>query len=261
MSTLDQRASLGTTAGLAPGEQTAGPQVANHEGDTRIRAVTFNVRHGLGLDGHQDLERTAQVLRELAPDIAGLQEVEEGAERSGGIDQAAWLADALGMRFASGPARGRRPHERVALLSRFPIISMDARWFWDGGDHGERRGAVVAEVATPAGPLRCAVAHLSTRPRERARERRFLAAMIASLPGPALLFIDANSARLAPLGRVADLRPPPGRPLATFPAERPSKPVDWILARVPARHLGPAWTPEHGISSDHLPLLVVVGLC
>src|SRR5262249_22502428 len=102
MSMLDQRASLGTTAGLAPAEQMAVPQVTNYEGDTRIRAVTFNVCHGLGLDGHQDLERTAQVLRELAPDIAGLQEVEEGAERSGGIDQAAWLADALGMRFASG---------------------------------------------------------------------------------------------------------------------------------------------------------------
>lgn len=227
----------------------------------RIRVVTFNVRHGLGLDGRQDLERTARVLRELAPDIAGLQEVDEGAERSGGIDQAAWLAGALGLRFASAAARGRRAHERVALLSRHPISGAEARWFWDGGCRGEPRGAVVAEVATSAGPVRCAVAHLSTRPLERARERRALAAMIASLPGPALLFLDANSARLAPLGRAAGLRPPPGRPPATFPAERPSEPVDWVLARPPARHLEPACTPARGVSSDHLPLLAVLGWC
>jgi endonuclease/exonuclease/phosphatase family metal-dependent hydrolase len=227
----------------------------------RIRVLTFNIRHGLGLDGRQDLERTARVLRELAPDIAGLQEVDEDAERSGGIDQAAWLAGALGVRFASAPARGRRAHERVALLSRHPIGGAEVRWFWDGGGRGEPRGAVVAEVATTAGPVRCAVAHLSTRPVERARERRALAAMMASLPGPALLFLDANSAHLAPLERAAGLRPPPGRPPATFPAERPSKPVDWVLAREPARHLEPAWTPERETSSDHLPLLAVVGWC
>jgi endonuclease/exonuclease/phosphatase family metal-dependent hydrolase len=226
-----------------------------------IRAVTFNIRHGLGLDGRQDLERTALALRMLAPDIAGLQELDEGADRSGGVDQAAWLAGALGVQFASAPARGRRSHERVALLSRHPISGSEACWFWDGGRGGEPRGAIVAEVATAAGPVTCAVAHLSTRPSRRVRERRALAAMMAPLPGPALLFLDANSARLAPLGRAAELRRPPGRPPATFPAERPSRPVDWVLARRPARHLGPAWTPPRGISSDHLPLLAVVAWC
>jgi endonuclease/exonuclease/phosphatase family metal-dependent hydrolase len=224
-----------------------------------IRAVTFNTRHGLGLDGRQDLERTARVLRELSPDVAGLQELDDGAERSGGIDQVGWLAGALGLQFVSAPARGRRAHERVALLSRHPISYWEARWFWDGGGQGEPRGAVVAEVDTAAGALHCVVAHLSTRPLQRARERRALAAMIASLPGPALLFIDANGSRLAPLGRAAELRRPPGRPPPTFPAERPSRAVDWILARMPARHLGPAWTPPCGTSSDHLPLLVDVG--
>jgi endonuclease/exonuclease/phosphatase family metal-dependent hydrolase len=224
-----------------------------------IRAVTFNIRHGLGLDGRQDLERTTRVLRELSPDVAGLQELDDGAERSGGIDQAGWLAGALGLRFVSAPARGRRAHERVALLSRHPISYWEARWFWDGGGQGEPRGAVVAEVDTAAGALRCVVAHLSTRAVQRARERRALAAMIASPPGPALLFIDANGSRLAPLGRAAEFRRPPGRPPPTFPAERPSRAVDWILARMPARHLGPAWTPPCGTSSDHLPLLVEVG--
>jgi endonuclease/exonuclease/phosphatase family metal-dependent hydrolase len=221
--------------------------------------VTFNIRHGLGLDGRQDLERTARVLRDLTPDIAGLQELDDGAERSGGIDQAAWLAGVLGVHFVSAPARGRRAHERVALLSRHPISSAEGRWFWDGGSRGEPRGAVVAVVASAAGPVSCAVAHLSTRPLERARERRALAAMLASLPGAALLFLDANSTRLAPLRRGADLHPPPGRPPATFPAERPRKPVDWVLARAPARHLEPAWTPAHGTCSDHLPLLATVG--
>jgi endonuclease/exonuclease/phosphatase family metal-dependent hydrolase len=259
---------MGTGTGPTPAGHMVAGSVADPEADrataptvARIRAVTFNIRHGLGLDGRQDLERTARVLRALAPDIAGLQEVDQGAERSGGIDQAAWLAGALGVRFASAPARGRRAHERVVLLSRHPIGGVEARWFWHGGGRGEPRGAVVADVVTTAGPVRCAVAHLSTRRLERARERRGLAAMMASLPGPALLFLDANGARLAPLERAAGLRPPPGRPPATFPAGRPSKPVDWVLACEPARHLEPAWTPERGTSSDHLPLLAVVGWC
>jgi endonuclease/exonuclease/phosphatase family metal-dependent hydrolase len=259
---------MGMVTGPTPAGHMVVGSVADPEADRataptvpRIRVVTFNIRHGLGLDGRQDLKRTARVLRALAADIAGLQEVDQGAERSGGIDQAAWLAGALGMWFASAPARGRRAHQRVALLSRHPIGGVEVRWFWDGGGRGEPRGAVVAEVVTTAGPVRCAVAHLSTRPVERARERRALAVMIASLPGPALLFLDANSARLAPLGRAAGLRPPPGRPPATFPAGRPSKPVDWVLACEPARHLEPAWTPERETSSDHLPLLAVVGWC
>ena len=226
-------------------------------GEVTLRAVTFNARHGVGLDGRQDLSRTAAVLRRLAPDIAGLQELDEGARRSGGIDQAVWLGRELGMHVASAPARGRRPHERVAVLSLHPLVDARTVWFWNGGRRGERRGAVVADVAIRAHRVRCAVAHLSTRPWERIHERRALAAMVAQPPGPLIVFLDANGPCLQPLQRKG-LRRPPGPAPATFPAGHPAQPVDWVLARAPARHLSRAWAPCSQ-ASDHLPVLTIVG--
>jgi endonuclease/exonuclease/phosphatase family metal-dependent hydrolase len=223
-----------------------------------LRAVTFNARHGVGVDGQLDLDRTAALLTRLAPDVAGLQELDDGAERSGRIDQAVWLGRALGMQVASGPARGRRPHERVALLSPHPLSGARTVWFWDGGRLGEPRAALLAEVNAPAGHLCCVVAHLSTRRWERAAERRSLARTVTGLPGPVLAFLDANGSRLGPLRRVAGLHPPPGRAPASFPAEQPRKPVDWVLARAPARHLSRASAPA-GWASDHLPVLALVG--
>lgn len=223
-----------------------------------VRAVTFNARHGVGVDSRLDLERTAALLARLRPDVAGVQELDDDAERSGRINQAIWLGRALGMQVASGPARGRRPHERVALLSAHPVRGARTVWFWDGGRRGEPRAALLAEIDGPAGRLHCVVAHLSTRRRERARERRALARTIRELPGPVLALLDANGSRLGPLRRVARLRPPPGRAPASFPAEQPRKPVDWVLVRAPAQHLSRAWAPED-VASDHLPVVALVG--
>jgi endonuclease/exonuclease/phosphatase family metal-dependent hydrolase len=227
-------------------------------GEVTLRAVTFNARHGLGLDGCQDLSRTAALLRWLAPDLAGLQELDEGSGRSGGIDQAAWLGRELGMHVATAPARGRRPHERVAVLSVHPIAEVRAVWFWNGGRRGEPRGAVVADVAIRTHRVRCTVAHLSTRPWQRVRERRALATMIAQLDGPLIAFLDANGTHLEPLRRTAALRRPPGPAPATFPASHPAAATDWVLTRAPIRHLSQAWAPPSQVS-DHLPVLVTVG--
>jgi endonuclease/exonuclease/phosphatase family metal-dependent hydrolase len=244
-------------AAVQPAGTVAGPDVPATAAVT-LRAVTFNVRHGLGLDGAQELARVAEVLERLGPDLAGLQELDEGADRSGRLDQARWLADRLGMQVAVAPARGRRPTERVALLARAPIQEAGAVWFWDGGRRGERRGAVLARVALASGPLTCAVAHLSTRRRERRHELRALAATLARVDGPVVALIDANTPRVRPLTS-AGLRPPPGRPPATFPADQPRLPVDWILARPPVRHLAQATAPTCR-ASDHRPLLALLGL-
>ncbi|HKO83152.1 MAG TPA: hypothetical protein VJ140_01045, partial [Actinomycetota bacterium] len=81
---------------------------------------------------------------------------------------------------------------------------------------------------------------------------------VRELPGPVLALLDANGSRLGPLRRVARLRPPPGRAPASFPAEQPRKPVDWVLVRAPAQHLSRAWAPED-VASDHLPVVALVG--
>ena len=57
----------------------------------RIRVVSYNIKHGRGNDNVVDLDRTAAVLRRLRPDIVGLQEVDNQAQRSGSVPQAEHL--------------------------------------------------------------------------------------------------------------------------------------------------------------------------
>ncbi|MBR9988488.1 MAG: endonuclease/exonuclease/phosphatase family protein, partial [Gemmatimonadetes bacterium] len=67
-----------------------------------LSVVSYNIRHGRGMDDQVDLERIAAVLRRLDPDVVALQEVDEGVDRSGGVDQTERLGDLLGMHHAFG---------------------------------------------------------------------------------------------------------------------------------------------------------------
>ncbi|SIT84602.1 endonuclease/exonuclease/phosphatase family protein [Edaphobacillus lindanitolerans] len=113
----------------------AGNPIRQHYREDRnrpdtVRVMSFNMAHGMGMDGHVDLTRTAEVIRASGADIIGLQEVDSHfSERSGFEDQAARLADMLGMHFGFGanlveaPAYPGMPHGKYgnAVLSRYPI--------------------------------------------------------------------------------------------------------------------------------------------
>jgi len=65
-----------------------------------VRLATFNIKHA----ERGGLDRLVDVLRQAHPDIAGLQEVDVGCERSGRVDQPAGLGTALGMASCFAPA-------------------------------------------------------------------------------------------------------------------------------------------------------------
>lgn len=62
-----------------------------------LRVLTYNIHHGEGTDGVLDLERIAGVIKGASPDLVALQEVDVGAERTGGVDQAGELGRLTGM--------------------------------------------------------------------------------------------------------------------------------------------------------------------
>ncbi len=62
-----------------------------------IRVLSYNIRHGEGMDGQVDLARIAAVIRSARPDLVSLQEVDVGTERTNRIDQVATLARLTGM--------------------------------------------------------------------------------------------------------------------------------------------------------------------
>nr|MCS5617336.1 endonuclease/exonuclease/phosphatase family protein [Pirellulales bacterium] len=87
-----------------------------------LRVVSFNIRHGVGMDGRLDLDRTAAVLRRLESDLVAIQEVDENCRRSGGVDQAAALGKALGMEHRFGEFMDHDGGRYgLAVLSRLPI--------------------------------------------------------------------------------------------------------------------------------------------
>jgi len=62
-----------------------------------LTMLTYNIRHGAGMDLTMNLERQAAIIKACQADVVGLQEVDSVTGRSGRIDEAAWLARECGM--------------------------------------------------------------------------------------------------------------------------------------------------------------------
>ena len=62
-----------------------------------LKLLTYNIKHGRGMDGEVNLIRIAKVIRSLSPDLVALQEVDLNCTRSGSVDLHAELGAMLGM--------------------------------------------------------------------------------------------------------------------------------------------------------------------
>ena len=225
-----------------------------------MRLATFNLLHGRSLtDGRVVPERLAEAARALDADVLGLQEVDRGQARSGGVDQTEQVARATGAehwRFVpaitgtpGGTWRGStdeddegEPAYGVGVVSRWPVSSWQvvrlpaARvrapvllpgtrrvlWLQD-----EPRVGVVAVVQTPRGPVTVGTTHLSFVPGRNGAQLRTLTAAMAQLPGPRVLLGDFNLP--GPLPRLLTR----WRALArtpTYPAPEPKVQLDHVLA-------------------------------
>jgi len=69
-----------------------------------LRIMTYNIRHGAGMDDVIDLDRQAAVIRDATPDLVGLQEVDSCVKRSSYVPQAAVLGEKTGLYATFGGA-------------------------------------------------------------------------------------------------------------------------------------------------------------
>jgi endonuclease/exonuclease/phosphatase family metal-dependent hydrolase len=125
----------------------------------RLRVLTLNIWNRQG-PWERRLELIRAGVRELEPDVIGLQEVIQ----VGDATQAHEIAAQLGYHAAFGSAReyGGGVHFGNAVLSRWPILA--SRVFALPGTTGdEHRSLLVAELDTPHGKLPFFVTHLSWR--------------------------------------------------------------------------------------------------
>ena len=168
-----------------------------------LRIVTYNIKHGRGMDDKVDLERTAGVLRPLRPDFVGLQEVDDRATRSGSVPEAERLGQMLGMEHAFGKFMDfQGGGYGLAVLSRFPIVRSSSLRLPEGN---EPRVALVAEVRLPDETMMAVVnVHFDWVQDDRFRfaQAEVLAKFLDTLTMSYVLLGDFNDVRR--------LRPPPG---------------------------------------------------
>jgi hypothetical protein len=153
------RPSVVREMGLSQLQGRAVPQRRNSSNTTGrerfLRLVTYNVHSCIGLDGRLSPARIARVLAALDPDVVALQELDVCRQRSGCVDQAQEIAQALTMELHFLPCIERTGEKYGnAVLSRLPMRLIRADRLPQLHHYREPRGALWVRIDGAAGP-RC----------------------------------------------------------------------------------------------------------
>jgi len=110
-----------------------------------IKIMSYNIRHGEGMDNVLDLSRSADVIISQAPDLCALQEVDHFCLRSDSIGQTDYLAEKTHMKGTFGKFMAFQGGEYgMATLSAKSLISTKVLPL-PMGKH-EPRSAIIHEV-------------------------------------------------------------------------------------------------------------------
>lgn len=235
---------------------------ADSTAPSTLRLLSYNIRHGQGMDGQIDLKRIARVIADVSPDLVALQEVDRFCTRSGNRDLAAELAGQLGMqhRFAKfmdyqGGQYG------LAVLSRLPIIESNRHPLPEGA---EPRCALEVKVTVEhhASPISFVCIHNDwTNEGIRVKQVRALLEALGQPEHPMILAGDFNGKRTDASLKLLDqagwnLLDKKG--VKTWPADSPKVEIDYFalhgLPDISVRHEVMA----ESIASDHRPIFAVL---
>jgi endonuclease/exonuclease/phosphatase family metal-dependent hydrolase len=218
-----------------------------------VRAATFNVRHGRGLDGEVDLRRTADAIAETGAELFALQELDRFQVRSRGEDQVARLADLTGLSlsFVSTVKKGAAEYG-FALAARQPL-RLEFELLPRPSSEEPRAVAQaryfgIAVLAT----------HLSTVRGTRRAQTARLAELAAGLDPPVVVMGDLNQGRraLRPLRKAGFDAGRHARHTVT--ARALNWQADYVLAG-PGTTLLHTWTVTTD-ASDHVPLVAEIAV-
>lgn len=196
-----------------------------------MRVVTWNVQTARpNPDGRPDADRMLEHLRQFDADVIALQEVDRGVRRSGGVDQAARAADAVGGRLLFVPTvrHGTGTYGHALIVVRGDVVR-HRQVPLDGA--GEPRVLLVAEVDLDDRRWTIGATHLSTRPRRSVPQLRACLRELTRHPQPRVLVGDLN---LSP-GEILPWSAAAGFHLVTGPAtfdtrtERMTQRIDHVL--------------------------------
>lgn len=245
----------------------------------KLRILSYNIHRAIGLDRRFRPERIVEVLQHHEPEIALLQEVDEGVPRSRELDLAREIAAASGLPHTAvgHNVTLRKGRYGNATLSRFPILrerNIDLTI-----EDKKRRGCQHTTVELSSGgrsrPLEIFNLHLGLSAYERERQVGALVHSdeLARLGRDELCIVggdfnDWRSRLRLAFAEVLDFRCATEHPrsdgtarpraLRTYPSPSPRGGLDRIYFRGPLR-LVDARTCRLNVSrmaSDHLPVIV-----
>lgn len=232
-----------------------------------LRIATYNVHKCRGLDRRVLPERIADVLREIDADIVALQEVVSVPRGPRTENQAAYIAEELGLHYHLGSNRSLRGGEYGnVLLSRFPVRA--TRNFNLSVPRREPRGCLRADVElSDATVLHVFNVHLGTAPRERKYQGWRLAGSEIlnsdELEGPRIMLGDFNEWTRGLASRLmsdnlnrADLRGEMSW-WRTYPGFLPVLNLDHVYhdSTLRVERFRPHRSRTALVASDHLPLV------
>jgi len=232
--------------------------LASCQEPARFRVMAYNVKHGRGMDGQVDLERTARVIEEQAPDLVTLQEIDAGCQRSGSVDQALWLGERLGMNSVFGAFMDYDGGEYgMALLARPELLESINHRLPDGP---EPRTALAARVELePGRELMLVCVHLYGDEQERLEQAEAMLAALADEACPVVLAGDFNSRPgSVVMNRIEEefTNIDKGEDRLTFSSVEPRIEIDFVLVRPVEAFRGSALDVlEEPHASDHRPLI------
>ncbi len=237
-------------------------------GPLQLRVLSYNIHHGEGVDKSLDIERIADVIKSVKPDVVALQEVDRGVKRTQGMDQPGELSKLTGLEVVFGNnIRYQGGDYGNAVLSRLPIKRHENHPLPALRD-GEQRGVMEVEIELPGSKasLLFFATHFDYHPDE--SERLASVKFINELPvfdkqPLALLAGDLNA---LPESKTLQLLASSWKRAneqvqSTFPAEKPVRQIDYILARPKSRWKTVEFRVlDEPVASDHRPVFTVLEL-
>jgi endonuclease/exonuclease/phosphatase family metal-dependent hydrolase len=261
---------IAASTAAAPASPAAARALAS---ERHLRVATFNIHHGVGLDGVLDLARIAATVERTGAEVVGLQEVDRHwSARSNFVDQATWLAQLLNMHLAFGanldldpPAPGApRRQFGTAILSTYRIRAT-TNTLLPRPLGGEQRGLLEARIKVRGIPVRVFNTHLQHDSQvERLDQVAQIREVLATATESMVLLGDLNATPDTPeiaglTDRLVDAWVTAGVGDGfTFDAATPHARIDYVMSsdNVVARTAAVVTTD----AADHLPVVADLAL-
>ena len=242
-----------------------GTQKAALQEPVTLRILSYNIRHGEGMDKRIGLKRIAGVIAKKNPDLVALQEIDNNCRRSGKTDIAAVLGNLLDMEHHFGEFMNFQGGQYgLAALSLWPVKESIRHELPKGA---EPRCALEIIVQPPHmnTPLSFVCIH-NTWTKENIRLKQ-VQTLIKALKGrkhPVILAGDFNGERNDASLKLLEkdgwtiLKKDDRSAKLTFPSDKPEVEIDFFIVKgidlISVEHK----VIDERVASDHRPISAVI---